>query len=310
LVNNTTEKTAPKGAIDQIKECLSPIVYAFTETDPTAKIFMAKWDIKDGFWRMDCAEGEEWNSAYVLPQKEGEPVLLVVPTSLQMGWIESPPYFCTATETARDVTTEYTEMSVGTLPHHKFNKYTIGDAKYDALTETSTHNAGFAYIVKVYINDFMSLVIPVSCDQLQHVAKAVMSGIHDVFPLDSNDSNDPISEKKLLKNKGQYSMRKTLLGFKFDGAAKTMWLEAAKREKLLTVLKRWIRLGRRGTAGIPFKEFESVTAKLCHAFTCIPAGVELLSPCNRTKMSEFSTQLRGAGHSLGNQQGNPPDVAS
>jgi hypothetical protein len=58
---------------------------------------MAKWDIKDGFWRMDCAEGGEWNFVYVLPQKEGEPVLLVVPTSLQLGWVESPPYFCTAT---------------------------------------------------------------------------------------------------------------------------------------------------------------------------------------------------------------------
>ncbi len=33
--------------------------------------------------------------------------------------------------------------------------------------------------------------------------------------------------------------------------------------------------------GIPFKEFESMVAKLQHAFTCIPAGVGLLSPCNQ-----------------------------
>jgi len=25
---------------------------------------MAKRDIKDGFWRMDCRDGEEWNFAY------------------------------------------------------------------------------------------------------------------------------------------------------------------------------------------------------------------------------------------------------
>ncbi len=60
-----------------------------------------KWDIKDGFWRLDCQEGAEWNFAYVLPQAEGEPVRLVVSTSLQMGWIESPPYFCAASETGR-----------------------------------------------------------------------------------------------------------------------------------------------------------------------------------------------------------------
>ncbi len=34
-----------------------------------------------------------------------------------------------------------------------------------------------------------------------------------------------------------YKTRKTLLGFDFDSKAKTMWLESAKREKLLTILK-------------------------------------------------------------------------
>jgi hypothetical protein len=34
---------------------------------------MAKWDIKDGFWRMDCMEGEEWNFAYVLPNLRENP---------------------------------------------------------------------------------------------------------------------------------------------------------------------------------------------------------------------------------------------
>jgi hypothetical protein len=85
----------------------------------------------------------------------------------------------------------------------------------------------------------------------------------------------------MIKEEDQYSNRKTLLGFGFDASAKTMWLEAAKREKLQTVLKGWVCSGKRGTVGIPFKEFESVAAKLRHAFTCIPAGVGLLSPCNR-----------------------------
>jgi hypothetical protein len=149
------------------------------------------------------------------------------------------------------------------------------------LPEASTPSNGFLYMVEVYVDDFMSLVILVLRDQLQHAAMAVMTGIHDVFPPDEDDSNDPISKKTLLKYEGQYSTRKTLLGFNFDGTAKTMWLEEAKREKLLTVLKGWIRAGERGTAGMLFKEFESVMAKLLHAFTCILAGVGLLSPCNR-----------------------------
>ncbi len=279
-VNNTTEKTAPKGAIDQIRECLSRIIHAFMETDPTAKVFMAKWDIKDGFWRMDCAEGIEWKFPYVLSQNKGEPIKLVVPTSLQMGWVESPLYFCAAMETARDITTEYTDMQVGTLPKHKFEKYVMGDVEYNALPKTSTQKTGFLYMLEVYVDNFMSLIIPISQEQLQHVVTAVMTGIHDVFPPDNDDSNDPISKKKMIKEEGQYSMRKTVLRFNFDRLAKTMWLGAAKWEKLPTVLKGWVCSGKWGTAGIPFKEFELVVAKLRHPFTCIPAGVGLLSPCN------------------------------
>ena len=112
-INDTTEKLAPKGAIDQIGDCLSRIIHAFVEADPNAKVFMAKWDINDGFWRMDCKEGEEWKFAYVLPQPEGEPVKLVIPKLLQMGWVELPPYFCAATETARDVSIDYIDTEVG-----------------------------------------------------------------------------------------------------------------------------------------------------------------------------------------------------
>ena len=48
---------------------LKQIIYAMTEADLAGdeKVFMAKWDIKDGFWRLDYKEGEEWNFAYVLP---------------------------------------------------------------------------------------------------------------------------------------------------------------------------------------------------------------------------------------------------
>jgi hypothetical protein len=71
---------------------------------------------------MDCEEGEEWNFAYVLLQPEGEPIQLVIPTSLQMGWVELPPYFCAVLETARDVSTEYISMEVGSLPTHNFER--------------------------------------------------------------------------------------------------------------------------------------------------------------------------------------------
>jgi hypothetical protein len=114
-VNDTMEKSATKGAIDQIGESLSRIIYAFSKANKDAKTFMAKWDIKDGFWRMDCENREEWNLVYVLPQEQGKLVQIVVPTFLQMGWVESPPYFCAAIEMTRDVATDYIETPVNLL---------------------------------------------------------------------------------------------------------------------------------------------------------------------------------------------------
>jgi hypothetical protein len=71
-----------------------------------------------------------------------------------------------------------------------------------------------------------------------------------------------------------------MLGFDFDGKRKTMWLEKEKRAKLLTILHSWLRAGSLNR-GIPFGEFESVIAKVRHAFTALPGGRGLLSPCNR-----------------------------
>jgi hypothetical protein len=230
---------------------------------------------------MCCKNGEEWNFAYVLPQRSDEPIRLVVPTSLQMGWVESPPYFCAASETARDIAMDYANTGLGSLPTHKFTHYTTGDADASKLLrEASTRGQALRYSIEVYVDNFMSIVIPTSKAQLDHVANATMLGIHDVFPANIVDSNDPISEKKPKKGEGQYSTLKTLLGFDFDGNRKTMWLEEKERAILLTTLKGWIRSGK-NKQGIPFKDFKSVTAKLRHAFLSLQGGKGLLSPCNR-----------------------------
>ena len=87
-VNKNIENTAPVGAIDQIGNVLMRLIHALSEAPYEAKIFQAKWDTKYGFWRLDFREGEECNFCYVLPQKPRMLITLVVPTSLQMGWIE------------------------------------------------------------------------------------------------------------------------------------------------------------------------------------------------------------------------------
>ena len=47
------------------------IIHAFAEASNDAKIFMAKWDIKDGFWQMDCRKGKEWNFCMYYHNRKG-----------------------------------------------------------------------------------------------------------------------------------------------------------------------------------------------------------------------------------------------
>ncbi len=236
-VNESTTKTAPSASIDQLGHSLSRLIHAVATVEEDAKIFMAKWDIKDGFWRLDCQDGEEYNFAYVLPQPEGSPTVLVIPTSLQMGWIESPGFFCAASETSQDVVTQYCQAPVGLLPVHKFDHYMRGSEAFQELPHPDEISGDGRYLIEVFVDDFMSLVIATAQQQVIHVGTATMMGIHDVFPQDDIPQEDPISEKKLLKNEGQFDTTKTLLGFNFDGVAKTIWLEPDKRAALLLILK-------------------------------------------------------------------------
>jgi hypothetical protein len=91
----------------------------------------------------------------------------------------------------------YTKTPINSLPPHKFVKYTTGDPEYEALPETHKGNNGYMYMLEVYVDDSMSLMIPVSQEQIRHVAMAVMTGIHEVFLPEDTDNNNPILEKKL-----------------------------------------------------------------------------------------------------------------
>ena len=87
-----------------------------------------KLDIKDGYWRSVVADTDKWNFCYVLPKlTPKEPTQIVVPKCLQMGWAESPAYFCSASETARDVSETLLHLPIGSFPAHKLEELTMSD---------------------------------------------------------------------------------------------------------------------------------------------------------------------------------------
>ena len=52
---------------------------------------------------------------------------------------------------------------------------------------------------------------------MYYVANAIMTGIHDVFPLDKYDKEDAISIIFFLKKESAWAIIKNVLGFDFYG---------------------------------------------------------------------------------------------
>eukprot|EP00956_Cyclotella_meneghiniana_P038434 scaffold154479_cov30-Cyclotella_meneghiniana.AAC.1 len=70
----------------------------------------------------------------------------------------------------------------------------MGSDDVKALPKKSDSN-DFKYFLDVYVDDYLAMAIATSQEQIEHVANAVMTGVHDVFPADKNDENDPLSLK-------------------------------------------------------------------------------------------------------------------
>ena len=85
-VNASTTSTSHPSALSFLGSTMPRILKFMAHAPPQHPIFFSKYDVSDGFWRMVVAAGSEWNFAYVLPQEEGNPIKLVVPSALQMGW--------------------------------------------------------------------------------------------------------------------------------------------------------------------------------------------------------------------------------
>lgn len=95
--------------MDQIGVVIKRILHTMAKArkeDPSQTFHFAKLDIKDGFWRLAVSNAAAWNFCYVLltPDKTSsiDDIEIVVPNALQMGWCESPPFFCAASETGRN----------------------------------------------------------------------------------------------------------------------------------------------------------------------------------------------------------------
>ena len=71
-------------------------------------IYMIKADVSDGFYRIDLRPGDAPNFRLVfsglhVAEEDSPDPLVAISLTLSMGWKNSPPVFCAATETVTDL---------------------------------------------------------------------------------------------------------------------------------------------------------------------------------------------------------------
>jgi len=157
-VNAATRKQAPTAAMRQLGKVLPQLIAAMAAAAPQhGPIFFAKLDITDEFWRMVVSKDNAWNFCYVLPGPALEPIQIIVPTSLEMGWCELPAFFCTATETVRNITQELIEQPITPLPEHLLEHLCLPHPDMLLpLSPADTHS--LMHLLEVYVDDFIGLI--------------------------------------------------------------------------------------------------------------------------------------------------------
>jgi hypothetical protein len=123
---------APAEAMAKLGNVLPQLIYAIaTAPDGKGPILFSKLDVKDGYWRMVVPQKDKWHFVYVLPKASPDvPTQLVIPLCLQMGWCDSPSYFCTTSETARDVAEMLAAAQpMGSLASHPLEGYLVPPSK-------------------------------------------------------------------------------------------------------------------------------------------------------------------------------------
>ena len=199
-------------------------------------IMFSKIDLSDGFWRMLVAEDDKWNFAYVLPDVPGEPTQLVIPHALQMGWTESPGYFCAATETGRDILQALIDGGT-VLPPHVMDPFMAPEAP--ARRQTSPETERKWQMSAVYVDDYiLAAVEDRTGTTLQRAGRAALHTIHGLFPAPGRSGHqggkDPISQKKLDAGDARWAPTKELLGFVCDGHTRTVHLTQRKAAAIAT----------------------------------------------------------------------------
>ena len=252
-VNDETVQLAPKEAI-QFGRALQRVIAKVVHADPRyGPVYMSKIDVADGFYRVWLQIADIPILGVALPTTPGQPPLVAFPLALPMGWVESPPYFTTLTETACDLantelrgrnskrprnTVHRLEQVAATPPSDTVEVQ--GKCEATRRDTRRGHRQGRPPVaaVDVYVDDF--LLLAQTEHQRERVLRTTLHAIDDVFrplsPSDPEIRKEPASVKKMLKGDACWATQKRLLGWDINTETSTLNLPPHRLERLYTLL--------------------------------------------------------------------------
>lgn len=280
----------------QFGRTLDRLLYRIRHADPAhGPVYMSKIDISDGFYRIRVKAEHAPRLAVIMPRLPGEPPMVALPLALPMGWVESPPVFCAATETAADLANS--RLHFPYCPPHRLDKVASSEPPPDPapvsrqaatnlpqlphpsplpLSDTSQQPiaAPLSY-VDVYVDDFIGLVQG-NARRRTMVRRHLMHTIDEIFTPLSADApatmQEPMSVKKFKKGDGAWATRKIVLGWLLDTVARTLCLPAHRYDRLRELFD-----GLRGKTRVAVREWHRVLGELRSMVRGIPGGQGLFS---------------------------------
>ena len=168
------------------------------------------------------------------------------------------------------------------MPSHPLEDWTMPEELRlpDTTKMTGTQAAAFLQMLEVYVDDYLQLAQTKEPEVLRHCSRALLHGIHSVFPppaVTGHNGGDPVSVKKLKAGEGLWEVRKDILGWMMDGATRCIELAEKKQTAIAKELRRMLRI----KSGANFNDLERLVGKLRHAAIGIPEGKSLMGPINK-----------------------------
>jgi hypothetical protein len=212
-----------------------------------------KVGIADGFYRIQLRAPDIVKLAVSIPVLVGEEPLIALPLVLPMGWTESPPWFCAATESATDVANHRLEQGWVTPPHRlDAIAATPPAAPVATPPVTVTHTTAQPSQIPprkfrdqplenydIFVDDFIGAAQG-SGHRLIAIRQVLLHTLDELFrPLEGADNphrREPASTKKLGKGDAYWETRKLILGWILDTLRMTIEMPQRRVDRLREIL--------------------------------------------------------------------------